>query len=262
MKRVGVSVTVGSDPISRLSYFLDCVDACLPNLIPGDLIQYERSMYFDLDDRAAIVELALTLSPDLLLENVFFLVPLGHPSLNGRVNEFFEIQEATRTISAMSSLRGIVVVDGRDVTVNKVLFCTEEWYGRFYINPLKDARHMLERSQPVYQQIGYSSTSYYPPQPQPPIYAQPGYPSPSYPSPSHNKVRVEEVHIRARPLTERDREWLPDAASPSCMICYATFGVFTRRHHCRQCGSIFCSKCCPNVGGFWTRLCKDCLTLV
>ena len=38
--------------------------------------------------------------------------------------------------------------------------------------------------------------------------------------------------------------WLPDDAAPNCMRCGTEFNMMTRRHHCRQCGEIFCSRCC------------------
>jgi len=30
---------------------------------------------------------------------------------------------------------------------------------------------------------------------------------------------------------------------PKCLKCGTSFGLFTRRHHCRLCAKIFCSKC-------------------
>jgi len=40
--------------------------------------------------------------------------------------------------------------------------------------------------------------------------------------------------------------WIPDAMAPLCMGCGATFSLVRRRHHCRSCGRVFCSKCSPN----------------
>jgi len=39
-------------------------------------------------------------------------------------------------------------------------------------------------------------------------------------------------------------EWLPDEAAPNCMRCGSEFNLTRRRHHCRQCGEIFCARCC------------------
>ena len=38
--------------------------------------------------------------------------------------------------------------------------------------------------------------------------------------------------------------WMPDAVSVECYECAARFTTFRRKHHCRVCGQIFCSKCC------------------
>ncbi|KAJ9579080.1 hypothetical protein L9F63_024811, partial [Diploptera punctata] len=38
--------------------------------------------------------------------------------------------------------------------------------------------------------------------------------------------------------------WVPDADAPNCMLCDARFTVLKRRHHCRACGKVMCSKCC------------------
>ena len=43
---------------------------------------------------------------------------------------------------------------------------------------------------------------------------------------------------------EMDKDlWATDASSCVCGGCNKEFGVFRRRHHCRRCGHIFCSKC-------------------
>ncbi|CAD5220879.1 unnamed protein product [Bursaphelenchus xylophilus] len=40
------------------------------------------------------------------------------------------------------------------------------------------------------------------------------------------------------------RYWMPDAAVQECYECHERFTAFRRKHHCRFCGQIFCSKCC------------------
>ena len=37
--------------------------------------------------------------------------------------------------------------------------------------------------------------------------------------------------------------WQKDDHSPTCVGCSASFTFTTRRHHCRNCGKIFCSSC-------------------
>uniref|UniRef100_A0A8D2IXK5 FYVE-type domain-containing protein n=1 Tax=Varanus komodoensis TaxID=61221 RepID=A0A8D2IXK5_VARKO len=38
-------------------------------------------------------------------------------------------------------------------------------------------------------------------------------------------------------------EWVPDEACSFCTACNAPFTVIRRKHHCRSCGKIFCSRC-------------------
>jgi hypothetical protein len=37
--------------------------------------------------------------------------------------------------------------------------------------------------------------------------------------------------------------WMPDQLCKHCYACEEKFTVFRRRHHCRLCGQVFCSKC-------------------
>jgi FYVE zinc finger len=39
--------------------------------------------------------------------------------------------------------------------------------------------------------------------------------------------------------------WVPDMQRQECQACGKGFGTWTRKHHCRRCGEIFCSACLP-----------------
>ena len=54
-----------------------------------------------------------------------------------------------------------------------------------------------------------------------------------------------------RPLASRGVEyvlpkWQPDEDVTNCPICGVTFTFFTRKHHCRKCGSVVCNSCSPH----------------
>lgn len=54
-------------------------------------------------------------------------------------------------------------------------------------------------------------------------------------------------------------EWMPDDACVRCLACKDEFGVFTRKHHCRWCGRIFCNDCTVTGSRYFPeRLCLVC----
>ncbi|XP_045145484.1 myotubularin-related protein 3 [Echinops telfairi] len=64
--------------------------------------------------------------------------------------------------------------------------------------------------------------------------------------------------------TEMTR-WLPDHLAAHCFACDSAFWLASRKHHCRNCGNVFCSSCCnqkvpvPSQQLFEpSRVCKSC----
>ncbi|MCO5610541.1 hypothetical protein L7F22_064780 [Adiantum nelumboides] len=50
--------------------------------------------------------------------------------------------------------------------------------------------------------------------------------------------------LRNRQLAPEEKQhWVPDEAVKKCSACSSDFGPFLRRHHCRNCGDVFCDKC-------------------
>ncbi|KYO47939.1 lateral signaling target 2-like protein [Alligator mississippiensis] len=41
--------------------------------------------------------------------------------------------------------------------------------------------------------------------------------------------------------------WMPDSSCSQCSACHAPFTLLRRRHHCRNCGKIFCARCSPHT---------------
>lgn len=55
--------------------------------------------------------------------------------------------------------------------------------------------------------------------------------------------------------------WQLDDAALSCPGCGDDFGVFTRKHHCRKCGGIYCDACTTMSGDArHSRWCTGCKT--
>ncbi|XP_036406705.1 lateral signaling target protein 2 homolog isoform X1 [Megalops cyprinoides] len=57
-------------------------------------------------------------------------------------------------------------------------------------------------------------------------------------------VTTSELAAKAREGQFEDLpDWVPDEACSFCTSCKAPFTVIRRKHHCRSCGKIFCSRC-------------------
>lgn len=65
--------------------------------------------------------------------------------------------------------------------------------------------------------------------------------------------------------TDEMTRWLPDHLAANCYNCDGKFWLASRKHHCRNCGNVFCSSCCnqkvpvPSQQLFEpSRVCKSC----
>ncbi|XP_061698966.1 lateral signaling target protein 2 homolog isoform X1 [Syngnathoides biaculeatus] len=57
-------------------------------------------------------------------------------------------------------------------------------------------------------------------------------------------ISSSEIAAKAREGQFEDLpDWVPDELCNSCIACKAPFTVIRRKHHCRSCGKIFCSRC-------------------
>ncbi|CAL1383867.1 unnamed protein product [Linum trigynum] len=72
-----------------------------------------------------------------------------------------------------------------------------------------------------------------------------------------------------KPANEEKDHWVPDEAVKKCTGCGTDFNAFIRRHHCRNCGDVFCDKCThgrialtAEVNAQPVRVCDRCLAEV
>ncbi|KAL3639041.1 Protein free1 [Castilleja foliolosa] len=61
--------------------------------------------------------------------------------------------------------------------------------------------------------------------------------------PSEKKKGFADFVNLIKPVNEEKDHWVPDEAVTKCNGCGTDFGAFVRKHHCRNCGDIFCDKC-------------------
>ncbi|KAJ2940585.1 hypothetical protein O0L34_g6526 [Tuta absoluta] len=86
---------------------------------------------------------------------------------------------------------------------------------------------------------------------------------------STGDLTYREERQRSASPVERAPEWVPDIAAPNCMRCAAAFTAFRRRHHCRNCGKVFCASCSsnsiplPRYGQMKpVRVCEECFRCI
>lgn len=88
--------------------------------------------------------------------------------------------------------------------------------------------------------------------------------------PTYSQTPLQTERRRAQPspsppLRQSPPAWIPDEDAPRCMACTTPFTAFRRRHHCRNCGGVFCGGCSnssaplPKYGlNKAVRVCRDC----
>ncbi|KAK9748548.1 hypothetical protein RND81_02G065900 [Saponaria officinalis] len=60
---------------------------------------------------------------------------------------------------------------------------------------------------------------------------------------SEKKKGLGDWIYKLKPVNEEKDHWVPDEAVSKCTGCGSDFSAFNRRHHCRNCGDVFCDKC-------------------
>uniref|UniRef100_T1P8Q4 Lateral signaling target protein 2 homolog n=1 Tax=Musca domestica TaxID=7370 RepID=T1P8Q4_MUSDO len=58
-----------------------------------------------------------------------------------------------------------------------------------------------------------------------------------------NSMPPQQTAPTSRPVHLSPPAWIPDQKAPRCMSCNTPFTAFRRRHHCRNCGGVFCGVC-------------------
>ncbi|XP_072302735.1 phosphatidylinositol-3,5-bisphosphate 3-phosphatase MTMR4 isoform X2 [Eucyclogobius newberryi] len=62
---------------------------------------------------------------------------------------------------------------------------------------------------------------------------------------SHSEDRLSEGSWdRVEPKDTEVTRWVPDHMASHCFNCDSEFWIAKRRHHCRNCGNVFCKDCC------------------
>ncbi|XP_037337738.2 RUN and FYVE domain-containing protein 2 isoform X2 [Pungitius pungitius] len=62
---------------------------------------------------------------------------------------------------------------------------------------------------------------------------------------SESKMRIEDIK-EANKALQGGQVWLKDKDASHCKLCEKEFSISRRKHHCRNCGEIFCNSCSDN----------------
>ncbi|CAC5356455.1 RUN and FYVE domain-containing protein 1,Protein RUFY3,RUN and FYVE domain-containing protein 2 [Mytilus coruscus] len=82
---------------------------------------------------------------------------------------------------------------------------------------------------------------------------------------SESKLRVEDM--KEAQMASKDLQWKGDKDASHCRTCEKEFSISRRKHHCRNCGNIFCNECSDNKmplpsSAKPVRVCDDCQTFL
>ncbi|XP_076072561.1 RUN and FYVE domain-containing protein 2-like isoform X4 [Mytilus galloprovincialis] len=82
---------------------------------------------------------------------------------------------------------------------------------------------------------------------------------------SESKLRVEDM--KEAQMATKDLQWKGDKDASHCSTCEKEFSISRRKHHCRNCGNIFCNECSDNKmplpsSAKPVRVCDDCQTFL
>jgi len=142
----GRDIRVPKNDIARLMYYLHCMSRCLDDAVPANLCNFNNYYKLSEDEMKAVVALAVILSPDVLLNKVIFMLEDNSPALKGTSNEFYEINQTDHILAATRGPRdGILVLQGKRVTIHKIMVFDEKWLKDCYLTPLvKSGKNVLK----------------------------------------------------------------------------------------------------------------------
>jgi len=233
-----IEVDVPADNIAHLMFYLDCLNTCLDHIIDNDLTNYKNYENLTPKDKSRVVVLADLLNLHLLMGKVIFALNNKHRALHGSGYQFYNIRDATSIIKLDKKLEETIDIEGQAVFINKILVVSDIWLSSNYMDPMKAEIKRLEVAVPQ-------------------LVEKPPAVFTFQPNPILRRKLPEEA------LTPLDPLWQSDSSTNKCTKCGNEYGIWRRRHHCRNCGFSFCSDCSPlpPLADPQIRRCRDCNSL-
>ncbi|CAF1241485.1 unnamed protein product [Adineta ricciae] len=140
-----VSVTVPSNDVARLMYYLNCVCTAIDCNRDPDLQRFTnyRNWYsLSISEQKELLVLCYTFSPDVFDDRVFF-----HSDVlcQGSSNKFYKVSQVRQQLIAAES----IVIAGQVREVHKIMTYTMGWMKTFYIDPMQRLAQSLSNPRPA-----------------------------------------------------------------------------------------------------------------
>ena len=140
LKKTGVSCSIPNNCKAKLMYYLNSVSTVLqldnPNL--NRLTNYQNYWSLSDEETRTLLVLVLVLSPDELINKVFFQ---SDEMCGDSSNEFYEISQ----INHMFAVAGSVLVGGKQTRVNKIMTFKRAWIVNNYFTPVEQLHSQIQR---------------------------------------------------------------------------------------------------------------------
>ena len=121
---------IPDNAIAKLMYYLHCVSSVI-GIIDPVLTDYQNYDELTSEQLVEVYNKAKEYSPDKFLRHKIFIINQDLPN-NSLENEFYEITDETIGHHADKE----ITIGGRDVKVNKIMSCNNNWLSVYYYSPI------------------------------------------------------------------------------------------------------------------------------
>lgn len=143
----GQSTTVPTNCFGKLSYYLNCVAACMPGVLEAYLTNYSNWHNFSDKTKAEIFILSAILEPGTLEGRVFNRVSDTEMSTirPGFDNTFITAYERTRFTLVNVDVDQVVGLNLNNTEITKTMIYNAVWVKKYYYEPLQEVKNIIER---------------------------------------------------------------------------------------------------------------------
>ena len=160
IERTGTEVTVPTNDVAHLMYYLNCVCITIDCNNDADIrrfTNYKNWASLSFNEQKLLVDLCEALSPDVFEDRVFFHAEELCVQCS---NEFYSINQMQHQFLIAES----VMIAGRTRQVNKIMVYQMEWMRQYYIYPMQRLkRRFTAVVQPPPRPVSYVTPLLYQP---------------------------------------------------------------------------------------------------